>query len=93
MAMSPRRLEAPETTSAVMGDLQDPNGAAVGFSPPAAASADAGVEEEDMRGGGARARRGRKRGRARRRSAGAEVEQAAGKMEARSVAMDGGRGL
>ena len=54
--MSPRRLEAPETTSAVMGDLQDPYGAAVGFSPPAAsAGAEEAGEEEDMLGGQAEA--------------------------------------
>jgi hypothetical protein len=76
-----------------MGDFQDPYGAAVGFSP-AAAAADGAVEaeeeeeEEDMRGGEARARRRGVRGSARRTSAGAEVEQAAGKMEARSDAIN-----
>lgn len=75
----------------MMGDLHDPNGAAVGLSPPAAsAGAGEATEEEDMRGGEARGRRRRRRGKARRRSAGAEVEQAAGKMEARSVAITGG---
>lgn len=84
--MPPRRFPAPETTSAVMGDLQDPYGAAAGFSPAAAAAGAGEAEEEDMRGGEARARR--KRGMApRRRSPGAEAEQVAGKrkMEARSV--------
>ncbi|ONL94775.1 hypothetical protein ZEAMMB73_Zm00001d028119 [Zea mays] len=47
-AIPSRRLSAPDTTSAVMGNLQGLNGATVGFS--AAGGPEEATEEEDMRG-------------------------------------------